>query len=280
MTITRIPQEARNRLNQIAQEADEASVLASRTVEQINGLQKSTSVINDADELKAALAEIERLDGVKAQHQQRARELSALATSLGHFLRTLPDGVALELAPPCGVDIMQGEALVDAIGRIRNEIGALQSEAARVKRARLPKSALKKRVAAYVAERAARGAPRISLANGLEIDFAATGFDGGTVRHVIDVLTWLDPQKMRARIEEQIDGMPDDGFSAMTAEERSARLTDLDNQIELLERQEETAIRTAHDAGLTAVARRQHASPQAVLGVRFKKDKAARSRAA
>jgi len=278
--MSKIPQEARNRLNQIANEADEASLLASRCVGQINGLQKQTAVINDAVELKAALAEIARLNGVKAGHQGLARELSALATSLGHYLRSQPAGAVLELVPAARVELLKDETTVDAVGRIRNQIEELHSERSKARQARLPKAALKERVAAHVAERARRGAPRINVAaNGLEVDFGATTFAAGSVRHMVDVMCWLDAAKVQKRIESAIDAMPDAGQS-MTADERTTRLADIEASLDSLERAEESLIRLCEEAGHKAIARRQHASPAAILGVRIKTDKAARSRAA
>lgn len=276
---SRIPQSVADRVASIATMADEASVLASRTVQKINELHRQSVTIDDADAMQAVTHEIERLQGVRTEHQQRARDLTALATSLDNWLRLLPESNALELTAAPSVKVKDGETPVAAVERLRMKIAGLRQEQMRVKAARAPAAELKRNVRAYVDERAARGRPRINTAGGrLEIDFAPTTFSSGTTRHVLDVMCWLDGERMIRRLTETMEAMPNNG-PALSAVERDEQLRTIGDDLDRLERQEEFLISRAEEQGQT-IARRQRASPAAILGVTVTKAKTKKVQAA
>ena len=277
--MSRLPQSVIDKVASISTQADEYAVLASRTVQKINDLHKASSVIDDPDEMRQALHEVERLRGVQGDHQRRSKELAAVATSLNAWLRGQPANVTLELVAAPAINLQKNESLQDALDSVRGHVADLGNERAKVKLARPPISALKQKVVAYVQERAQRGKPNISLTNGLEIDFAAGTFADGTIRRVVDVMCWLHPYQMRKRLEVEVEAASGDGGLVLTADERATRLAEIDAEMVKLERVEEAIVMRLQDAG-QVVARRASASPQAILGVKVATEKVKKSRAA
>ena len=77
----------------------------------------------------------------------------------------------------------------------------------------------------------------------------------------IAVMAWCDPSTFLAAIEREIDALPE-----MRDAIRDARTAELAANLDVLERQEESLVVAAEGQGLS-VARREDASPAAVLGV-------------
>lgn len=277
--MSRLPQSVIDKIASISTQADEHAVLASRTVQKINELNKASSVIDDPDELRRALHEATRLRSVQSDHQKRSKELTEVVTSLNTWVRSLSATTALELVAAPAIDLEKGETPQDGLVRIRGVIAGLQNERRRVSRARQPLNDLKKRIERYVAERAERGAPHISLANGLEIDFAAGNFEGGTTRRLVDVMCWLQPDQMRAKLETEVKALRDEGGLVLTSAERAKKLAELDAAVLKFERAEEAIVIQLLESG-HAVSRRPFASPMAILGVKVVTEKPKKSRAA
>jgi hypothetical protein len=80
------------------------------------------------------------------------------------------------------------------------------------------------------------------------------------------VWAWLDPERLTSALLASI--REDRDQETMPAHERTARVAELDREIDWLERSEEMGIRQAARMGLTIV-RRANASPAAVLGTRI-----------
>ncbi|WP_407186706.1 hypothetical protein [Bradyrhizobium centrosematis] len=94
-------------------------------------------------------------------------------------------------------------------------------------------------------------------------------------------LSWLDPTAFEKRLHEEIDNLPQPAL-AMSADDRAAKLLQLEAELLAREREEEALIELAEEQG-AAIARRLDADPRAVLGIaiaRAKKAKTERVRAA
>ncbi|MGB6078642.1 MAG: hypothetical protein WBF99_04210 [Xanthobacteraceae bacterium] len=85
----------------------------------------------------------------------------------------------------------------------------------------------------------------------------------------MEMLAWLDPQRLLARIHAEIEA--DEAASMdqlrLSSTERSELLKVLTETLDDAERQEEELISRAADAG-TDIPRRPDASPAAILGIR------------
>ena len=84
---------------------------------------------------------------------------------------------------------------------------------------------------------------------------------------IVGLMTaWLDFERMDRALCSLVDDLPDG--EAMTDEEQTKALIDLDAEIDALERTEEALIVAAFERGVD-ILRRSSVSPQAVLGVKL-----------
>lgn len=172
------------------------------------------------------------------------------------------------------------DGLVKAISETRLQIAGVKSDLASVKHSPPPRADIERQVAQRVDQLAKEGAPLVRIAGGrVEIDFAdhTGGWESSASRRIAARLAWSDPDRMKQRLLNQIDRLPEMGM-AMTEEARKARITDLMARLDEFERREEALIEAAHSQGHT-VERRADASASAVLGIKPKATDRVRLRA-
>ena len=80
-------------------------------------------------------------------------------------------------------------------------------------------------------------------------------------------LAWVNAAQVTARLHEQIDRLPAPA-NALSAAERSRRMTEITARILELEHEEEALVEAALEKGHDGVSRREGVSPAVVLGVR------------
>lgn len=214
--------------------------------------------------------EMSRLLAVRAQQNHRHGQLTALVSTIEHWLQTLPPNAAFDLAKPVTVKRLKDETLSQAITRTRDEIAALRQHLQAVKSAPLPKSDLKAEARVYIDGLAQLGRPKIS-GNGskLSIAFPDTGnFGPLTIKAVTQMQAWLHGNLMIEAIEKEIDALPEPKL-ALSVKEKETRVRELKANLDGIERAEEALIEQAIAAGQD-VLRRTDASPLAVLGLKFK----------
>lgn len=214
--------------------------------------------------------ELGRLRAVRQQQSRRHSELAATVSAIGQWLHTVPPFATLEMAKPTTVNRRKDETLPAAIARTRDEINDAQQELRVVRTAPLPKADLKVKAAAYVQGLVERGRPKISAGNDgvFKVSFEdRNSYVASSCASMATLLAWLHPDEMTARLEQEIDALPENK-SALTAQDKEARVSELKANLDALERMEEALVEAAIAEGID-VMRRSNASPLAVLGVAF-----------
>jgi capsule polysaccharide export protein KpsE/RkpR len=294
-----LPEGARRKLQEIEQAAADAESLSAATMGRIRDLSARVRSLEDQrdrtmrrDQIAALDAEIaelaseaERLQPVLAQRRAKAQSDRQLAVAVRQWLEGQPPGVRYEMAAPIRNPMAKGETAIQAIGRLRDEIGRLQAELRRVRAAPLSKAAQKQRARAYVDRLASEAGATVRGLDGgrpFELHFAAvqstsiatSAADIKTLR----VLAWAAPDALLGAIDRELDKLPS-ATGAMDAAEKEAALAELADRIDALERAEEGLIEAVHASG-GDVARRPDAGPAAVLGIRRVDDRVAAARSA
>ena len=195
---------------------------------------------------------------------------------INQYLRTLPAGITVELAPP--VVVPEG-ANVEAV---RQTILELRADLHATRSAPLYSSVAKAAIRASIAKHAGdcplnvghiiEGAPvqwptvltRGKLFGHVAMEAAPpiAGFAQSRTIDTFAVLCWLAGEAIAERMDAEVDSMADDTL-ALSPDERAEREAALLAQILELERIEETFI----EDGGTEVARRPDHDPRAVLGL-------------
>lgn len=160
----------------------------------------------------------------------------------------------------------KGETVQQAVVRVRAEIAEAQQQLRATRSASLPKEDAKTLARAYVDSLAAKARPRVKLAGGtLDVSFASDDYAPNTGR-MIAIAAWLHPDQFVARLEAEIDALPEPELS-LSPEQKRQRVAELTESIDQLERDEEALIVRAEEDGIE-ILRRATASPLAVLGLR------------
>ena len=270
--MTSLPPRVHLKLSALEDAEQAALTLSTSTTRKIAELQHALALNPNGPHADATRLEIERLEGLQKKYQDQHRQRADLNAKVRRFLAMLPADTELSDARPIKLKMKDGETHLDAVERIRREIAGLASERLQVEQAGLPPSELKKRVKEWIAERATRGRPTITATHDkFEVNF----LDPAAYSMHLDIpsaLAWLDPQRMEARLIEQIEAMPKPKL-ALTPSEKADKLRELKQSILILERQEERIIVSAEEAGQT-IARRGTASPSAILGLVVDRSKA------
>jgi hypothetical protein len=257
MMVTDLPEAAAQKMICFQDDCD-AALAASR-----DAAQRLSQLTPDADPRL-----VERLQHRRGEASNKHAELSALVNNLKTWVNKVRG--TLEVVEPASVKLEQGEAIAAAVERTRDSISALQSRLQNISDAPPPKAEDKRRAAALVAERGKRGRPRYdSRSDRLAIEHVdpQTQDIHTAVNDFVNVLAWFAPDLLLAAYTRDIDEAPERAH-ALLPEERSRRLAELSGQLETLERSEEALIEQAAAAGIE-IARREDASPAAVLGVRL-----------
>ena len=236
-----------------------------------------------ASELASMDQELARLQGRLTDLQEQHRNQANLVANLKHWLSRASG--TYEMAKPSSAKPEAAKVtLAQAVSNLRAQIKALAAERVKVLQAALPLADIKKQASAYVADQRERGRPKITFDHGRPFQARFDSSVEGAWTAKLDIgaaLAWLDPNAFEKRLHADIERLPQPTL-AMSADERAAKLLELEAELLARERDEETLIELAEEQG-AAIARRLDADPRAVLGIaiaRAKKPKPDRVRAA
>ncbi len=203
---------------------------------------------------------------IAAARRQRAEMIATLHSNIVRFLESFPEEHIFHAHPPVAVRLGKGETETEAVERLRKGIKGLRAEMARVRDLPRALSDVRQQIADEVAALVEQGRPNLAgVVGGYgSIEWPDMLRAGGYIHNTLAILAWVNPDGLRARLEEQARALiAQDGI---TAEERATILTDLDRQCVELERQEEAMLCKLEAAGFT-VTRRPDADVRAVLGI-------------
>jgi hypothetical protein len=241
------------------------------TENQLRNINDST----DEDGAASLREEIKRLsdkrDGEQATHLSLVRTLTAVRT----WLLQLSPSVALHDVPAkyyAGGE-NDGSSLEGSVERCRADILGLQDARASVARSVLPVADLYADADAHVDALAMQGKPKLMMdRDKLSIRHSTDSF-GVSPADALVFMAWLHGDAMRARLRSEIDDMRVEELRrhapVMPRAERVKKLTELDERILAVEREEEFYVVEAIMYG-TTIPRRENANPAAILGVEVK----------
>jgi hypothetical protein len=292
--LDRLAPSAQAKYRRLVAEQDEVRARLKLTLEQEADLDTRRAVVvahlqsrdpamaENAGTIQRRTAQLEQIDRELAVLQAKRAKLNMVHMNVGQTLTMLQGFIGAHYgaaaAPPVTATANNGESLTDALDRTRNAIADRQSELIALKSALWPEAELRAWAAAEVARLGASGCARILFADDgrPSIDspdapqFAAAGQplsapSGSAFR----MLCRLFPREALRDLEEQIDGLVAAGIleGAVPQAERPARIAALQQEIEDLERVEESFLEQAQAAGAD-VSRRPDQSPFAILGLR------------
>lgn len=265
-----LPKRAKAKFTRLADAEIEAADVLRGTVNRASELNR-VMLLRSAGDIEDEKAELSRLQALQAQQQRRHMEIANCVMRLRRFFMELPASVDLEDAPREKVQARKGESLPDAINRVRLEISRAQSEVRKLSQAGPRAADLKRAARKYVMQLAETGRPKITATHEkFEIEFQTGGFT--LAPNVRAIISWLDPDALIKRLEDEIDALPVPPLT-LSLKEKNERLTVAKAKLLTLEREEEALIEAASDDGQRIV-RRYDADPVAVLGVQIKRTKA------
>jgi hypothetical protein len=222
-----------------------------------------------------------RLAAIVEVQSDRHQALSVLVANCQRWVRSVPPQVEIEIAaaPPPPSLLAEGEESLtpeECVTRIRAKLGGLVPERLDVQRAPEPKPVLKARLRQQIAKLAAHAKPVLQLERGAA-DVAVFRDPVPDVMlheeaYVVGLMAWLAFERMDRALSSLVDDLPDG--EAMTDEEQTKALAELEAEIDALERTEESLIEAAFERGVD-ILRRSSVSPESVLGVRLIKPVAA-----
>jgi hypothetical protein len=240
------------------QEADDMAQAAGRRLRQLSPHSTDPAVVQMGEQL------IEKRD----RFSQRFDELNVLLNKIKQFLRELPPGVVLEVAPPVRTKLRDDEKVASAIARVRLDILSCKQDLAAAQNAPLPVAELKRLVAARVLRMKNNGAPNLTVDGGklvLWFTDPRAGDSRCELNEVARLLAWFDADRLTARLADEIDALGEPQ-NPLTPEAKEKKLAELTARMNDLERSEEALVENAQAQGMD-VMRRADASPAAVLGI-------------
>jgi hypothetical protein len=262
-----LPPQARARylaIQGLATDARDAAQSAQRRIDELRkGLTYSEVPPENAGGIEM---EIGRLQSVRQAQNLRHQELAALATAIQDWLRSLPRGLVLEMAPAISEKPLKGETVAQAIKRVRDEIGQARLMLRQIEAAPLPKDELKAIARYQIEDLAERGKPTINTdRHALSVNFLNSKAYAADPYTPVYLMAWLHKEAVIKKVEAQIDAAPEPAMT-LSDQERDRRLEEGKGSLDRLERFEELLIERAITEG-SDVLRRADASPRAVLGV-------------
>ena len=230
--------------------------------------------LNDA---KAIIERLDRLVEVRAHHMdQLSRLLNSLETYLGEGLAAVADAIKIYKGP--APSPQKRETPTDAVERCRRRLRELDADRHKVASAPWHSAQAKERARAEIDALAARGKPDVmslvesqaELIYWRERPFSDVIIAGRLVSasgdpSALPLLFWLHRDAIVAKIEAQINEVADDA-NALTAEQRTEQIGEIERDRLAVQREEEYWIGKAIDVGMT-ILRRPDADPRAVLGL-------------
>lgn len=265
-----LPKRAKAKFTRLADAEIEAADILRGTVNRASELNR-VMLLRSTGDIEDEKAELSRLQALQAQQQRRHTDLANSVMRLRRFFMELPASIDLEDAPREKVQLHKGESLSDAIKRVRLEISAAQSDLRKLSQAGPRAADLKRAARNYVMRLAETGRPKITATHEkFEIEFQTGGFT--LAPNVRAIFSWLDPNALIKRLEDEIDALPVPALT-LSLKEKNERLAVAKTKVLILEREEEALIEAASADGQQIV-RRYDADPQAILGVQIKQKKA------
>ena len=251
----RLPDPARRKLRLLNGLAMSADAVAEAAARQLNKL--------DGDD-----PNVERLQRTVEEQEHRRAQLFELVGSCTRWLRA-NDSAEFEVVEAAAPPRAEGESAERVLGRVRAQINALIAERERVRRARLPKAAIKAAIRDQVLRLADHGRPMLRPDHRGVVEPVFGDPRGGVdvdVRWVVGLVCWAVGGQVIERLDEMVDGLTDEGM-ALAASERESELARIEVDLDQLERSEEALISQVYEANVDFL-RRAQASPSAVLAVR------------
>lgn len=262
--LTQLPERAARKLAELQTLADEAFTLMEATRRRIQGLEAVLHQTSDTKVYANTEAEISRQRAVQGNHQRKHRELVDLITRIRTWLNSVSPRVNLVPTKKPKLDGTSLDALQKRLAETRSSIAAAKDEMGSVRKAPPPKAELIAQADRYVADLVKRGAPAVRIGgSGLEVSFS--GSFEITSGRIASIAAWLNPEALRRNLIDAINAHPN-AKEGLSASARTARLDELADKLDSLERLEEAILEAAQAHGQT-IARRPDADPKAILGV-------------
>lgn len=209
---------------------------------------------------------------MQPDHQARHRALADLNAKVSRYLSMLPANVDLDDARLIKAKLGQGETHAKVVQRMRSEIMALLGERSRVERSSPTIREMKDAAKRFVQQLAQDGTPRLIMEHSkFELQFGR-GVIGEADPTPLQVLAWIDPARLIARLEAQIDAQPKPA-NQMTGADRKKRLNEIKEEVFDLERLEVAHLEAALAEG-TVIEQRPNVNVQALLGLIIVREKA------
>lgn len=246
----------------------------------------------EPDEKAYRRAEAER-DRARLEWEDERDEAAALAahwnavgglcTDLESWLRNLPRRARIVDHDGKAPTLRKGETAADALRVAERDLQALQTRRATLEAAPVPAAEVKSAIRRHVESLARAGGPDVSHAlmggDASEIRWtqdraSVLGYtaDGkqvngsAVVTDALCIAAWLDPDRLIARLEQEVDDLAGDQTDAVSSEDRQAQLAEIETAMLATERVIEHWTTNLEQAGV-AVLRRRNADARAVLGV-------------
>jgi hypothetical protein len=280
--VRQLPPFAARKLAQLRQQADDCTALQQTAVATAGQCRNEVFALSQAETSDQQLVQAaqDRLTEAERTVEARMRVASSIRQNLAQistWLSKLPRGQALQDVHLAPAKPRKRLTIAETVDVVREELHAAQTELYRISTAAPSAEELKQKVAALVAELGARGKPALSVRAGkLTVNWRpdqSWDRSGNALAH-LEFAAWLNPQSIIDRLNQDIEGLQLDHTGALPPDEKAQRIADLEDEIDSLERTEESLICQAAAQQLT-ILRRPKASPAAVLGVRVVKRKAA-----
>jgi DNA repair exonuclease SbcCD ATPase subunit len=279
-----LPLEAQAKLDELTQSAADSDALLRSTPKRIEDLGRQIiqlaqrrSTFDEQDEryetlrleIAAAQQRQEHLREVATRRRERATNDRDTLKAISVWAHMLPVGthlVSVETPLPNVTD------LAAAITSTRDEIGSLKQQIREMKGKHLPKDELRQKAVAYVKQMAAEAKP---VLQGVARDQRfALELSSRVPLHVLSALAPdLVVDGLHRLISEQV---PDD---TLPADERKARVAELEALLLSCERSEEALVVEARSRGMD-ILRRPRADIRAILGVEVVEKAAAKPKKA
>jgi hypothetical protein len=258
-----LPEPARAKLRGLKEAADEHLVVVQRLSSDLRQARDSRSAILAEIEQNKTVhgrpplnvdlvrrlhgldEEIARLEARLAPREEKWRAESRLLQRLGEYLEDLPRGVALaECSPPPPSRSRKQQSF--GLDEIRDRIGALRADLHEVASAPLHSSQVKEKAEAFVQSLASRFSPPVYWlfeANINSFEWSTLPRPGSSPGDpgdfdVAGFQAWLDPDRLLAAMEREIDAISDDDH-ALSVEQRREKEGALKSEMLALERLEE-----------------------------------------
>jgi hypothetical protein len=225
-----------------------------------------------AAEFEPVIAELQgeltKLEAERNKRETRRTDAAQLVARLRGYLEQVTSRNAPltpHQQPP--VQLRNGESPVDAIGRVRTEITALERELIQLRRAALPSGELRQRIREYVTELGKAGMPSVFTDAGqFRIDWPPGSMaPAGTLGPgAACVIAALFPDVLISALDAQVERISGTGLAS---NDRAKREVEIHDRLLTLQRTEESLIELALDAEFD-VWRRPAAAPEAILSLR------------